>query len=198
MIGRSNARQGARRLFSVLQNPRLNQHLVHTIVDEVSLANATVFFLSWPPCFLALHSLTPSRPSYSLSGGLRPLPRTRPQAVASLVRSKRLNLGPPLLSLFAPLPSRLYVPIHPTYLPHELDDLHLYSLARPSLRAEKERASGPRVGGGPRRVGARKGRLGFSEAERRDGCRGREIQSRVSVQRAQTELEQEQNRGRGS
>ncbi|EKM61598.1 uncharacterized protein PHACADRAFT_248287 [Phanerochaete carnosa HHB-10118-sp] len=35
MIGRSNARRGARRLFAVLQNRRLNQHLIYTIVDEV-------------------------------------------------------------------------------------------------------------------------------------------------------------------
>ncbi|KAH7910457.1 PhoX domain-containing protein [Hygrophoropsis aurantiaca] len=35
MIGRSNARRGARRLFAVLQNRRLNQHIAYTIVDEV-------------------------------------------------------------------------------------------------------------------------------------------------------------------
>ncbi|KAI0093984.1 PXA domain-containing protein [Irpex rosettiformis] len=35
MIGRSNARRGARRLFAVLQNRRLNQHLLYTIVDEI-------------------------------------------------------------------------------------------------------------------------------------------------------------------
>ena len=35
MIGRSNARRGARRLFAVLQNRRLNQHLMYTIIDEV-------------------------------------------------------------------------------------------------------------------------------------------------------------------
>lgn len=35
MIGRSNARRGARRLFAVLQNRRLNQHLLYTIIDEV-------------------------------------------------------------------------------------------------------------------------------------------------------------------
>lgn len=35
MIGRSNARRGARRIFAVLQNRRLNQHIVYTIVDEV-------------------------------------------------------------------------------------------------------------------------------------------------------------------
>ncbi|KAF9225522.1 hypothetical protein BS17DRAFT_700551 [Gyrodon lividus] len=36
MIGRSNARRGARRIFAVLQNRRLNQHIAYTIVDEVS------------------------------------------------------------------------------------------------------------------------------------------------------------------
>jgi hypothetical protein len=35
MIGRSNARRGARRMFAVLQNRRLNQHLVYTVFDEV-------------------------------------------------------------------------------------------------------------------------------------------------------------------
>ncbi|KAJ8084518.1 tRNA (guanine-N(7)-)-methyltransferase (tRNA(m7G46)-methyltransferase) [Marasmius tenuissimus] len=35
MIGRSNARRGARRIFAVLQNRRLNQHIVYIIVDEV-------------------------------------------------------------------------------------------------------------------------------------------------------------------
>jgi len=35
MIGRSNARRGARRIFAVLQNRRLNQHIVYTIIDEV-------------------------------------------------------------------------------------------------------------------------------------------------------------------
>ncbi|TBU49259.1 PhoX domain-containing protein [Dichomitus squalens] len=38
MIGRSNARRGARRIFAVLQNRRLNQHLIYTIVDEVFAA----------------------------------------------------------------------------------------------------------------------------------------------------------------
>ncbi|KAI0345241.1 hypothetical protein BDW22DRAFT_1354143 [Trametopsis cervina] len=38
MIGRSNARRGSRRLFAVLQNRRLNQHLMYTIVDEVFAA----------------------------------------------------------------------------------------------------------------------------------------------------------------
>ena len=37
MIGRSNARRGARRMFAVLQNRRLNQHLAYTILDEVSV-----------------------------------------------------------------------------------------------------------------------------------------------------------------
>lgn len=40
MIGRSNARRGARRIFAVLQNRRLNQHIVYTIIDEVSAALA--------------------------------------------------------------------------------------------------------------------------------------------------------------
>nr|GAT61026.1 predicted protein [Mycena chlorophos] len=35
MIGRSNARRGARRIFAVLQNRRLNQHIAYMIVDEV-------------------------------------------------------------------------------------------------------------------------------------------------------------------
>jgi sorting nexin-25 len=35
MLGRSNARRGARRIFSVLQNRRLNQHLLYTVLDEV-------------------------------------------------------------------------------------------------------------------------------------------------------------------
>ncbi|KAF8167365.1 structural protein MDM1 [Crassisporium funariophilum] len=35
MIGRSNARRGARRIFAVLQNKRLNQHIAYTIIDEV-------------------------------------------------------------------------------------------------------------------------------------------------------------------
>ncbi|KAI0307944.1 sorting nexin C terminal-domain-containing protein [Multifurca ochricompacta] len=34
MIGRSNARRGARRIFAVLQNRRLNQHLAYSILDE--------------------------------------------------------------------------------------------------------------------------------------------------------------------
>ncbi len=37
MIGRSNARRGARRIFAVLQNRRLNQHLLYTILDEVRI-----------------------------------------------------------------------------------------------------------------------------------------------------------------
>ncbi|KZT30778.1 PhoX domain-containing protein [Neolentinus lepideus HHB14362 ss-1] len=37
-IGRSNARRGARRIFAVLQNRRLNQHIIYTIVDEVCFA----------------------------------------------------------------------------------------------------------------------------------------------------------------
>ncbi|OJT14400.1 Sorting nexin-12 [Trametes pubescens] len=38
MIGRSNARRGARRIFAVMQNRRLNQHLVYTVVDEIFAA----------------------------------------------------------------------------------------------------------------------------------------------------------------
>ncbi|CEQ41403.1 SPOSA6832_03111, partial [Sporobolomyces salmonicolor] len=35
LIGRHNARQGARRLFAALQNRRLNKHLIYSISDEV-------------------------------------------------------------------------------------------------------------------------------------------------------------------
>ena len=35
-MGRSNARREARRIFAVLQNRRLNQHIVYTVLDEVS------------------------------------------------------------------------------------------------------------------------------------------------------------------
>ncbi|KAJ7170182.1 PhoX domain-containing protein [Mycena filopes] len=38
MIGRTNARRGARRIFAVLQNRRLNQHIAYTVVDEVFAA----------------------------------------------------------------------------------------------------------------------------------------------------------------
>ncbi|KIO31779.1 hypothetical protein M407DRAFT_19292 [Tulasnella calospora MUT 4182] len=38
MIGRSNARRGARRIFAVLQNKRLNQHIVYSVIDEVFAA----------------------------------------------------------------------------------------------------------------------------------------------------------------
>ncbi|KAF8899065.1 PhoX domain-containing protein [Infundibulicybe gibba] len=37
MIGRSNARRGARRIFAVLQNRRLNQHIAYLVLDEVYL-----------------------------------------------------------------------------------------------------------------------------------------------------------------
>lgn len=37
-MGRSNARRGARRIFAVLQNRRLNQHIAYTIVEEVCLS----------------------------------------------------------------------------------------------------------------------------------------------------------------
>ncbi|KAH7886060.1 PhoX domain-containing protein [Phlebopus sp. FC_14] len=46
MIGRSNARRGARRIFAVLQNKRLNQHIAYTIVDEIV---ATIFPGAPPP-----------------------------------------------------------------------------------------------------------------------------------------------------
>ena len=36
IIGRSNARRGARRVFSVMQNRRLNQHIIYTLLDDVS------------------------------------------------------------------------------------------------------------------------------------------------------------------
>jgi len=39
MIGRSNARRGARRMFAVLQNRRLNQHIAYTVADEVWLTS---------------------------------------------------------------------------------------------------------------------------------------------------------------
>ncbi|GAA5849605.1 hypothetical protein JCM3766R1_000048, partial [Sporobolomyces carnicolor] len=35
LIGRHNARQGARTLFAILQNKRLLKHLIFSIVDEV-------------------------------------------------------------------------------------------------------------------------------------------------------------------
>ncbi|EJD54877.1 hypothetical protein AURDEDRAFT_51264 [Auricularia subglabra TFB-10046 SS5] len=35
MIGRSNARRGARRIFNVMQNRRLNQHIIYLVIDEV-------------------------------------------------------------------------------------------------------------------------------------------------------------------
>lgn len=47
MIGRSNARRGARRMFAVLQNRRLNQHIIYTVVDEVkNLTTALAPFLT--------------------------------------------------------------------------------------------------------------------------------------------------------
>ncbi|KAH9175493.1 PhoX domain-containing protein [Lactarius sanguifluus] len=51
MIGRSNARRGARRIFAVLQNKRLNQHLLYTILDEPSLVIYTyVYMADIRPC----------------------------------------------------------------------------------------------------------------------------------------------------
>lgn len=37
LIGRSNARRGARRVFAMIQNRRLLQHLIYTLLDDVSL-----------------------------------------------------------------------------------------------------------------------------------------------------------------
>ena len=44
MIGRTNARRGARRIFAVLQNRRLNQHIAYTIIDEVSSSTSLFEF----------------------------------------------------------------------------------------------------------------------------------------------------------
>ena len=46
MIGRTNARRGARRMFAVLQNRRLNQHLAYTILDEVRVFLVTRLAIS--------------------------------------------------------------------------------------------------------------------------------------------------------
>ncbi|GEM06713.1 phoX domain-containing protein [Rhodotorula toruloides] len=35
LIGRHNAKQGARRLFAILQNRRLNKHLIYSVADEI-------------------------------------------------------------------------------------------------------------------------------------------------------------------
>ena len=37
VVGRANAQQAARRIFATLNNPRLNVHLVYTILDEIAL-----------------------------------------------------------------------------------------------------------------------------------------------------------------
>jgi len=37
MIGRTNARRGARRIFNVMQNRRLNQHIIYSVIDEVRI-----------------------------------------------------------------------------------------------------------------------------------------------------------------
>lgn len=37
IMGRSNSRRAARRIFAVLQNRRLNQHIMYTILDEVRI-----------------------------------------------------------------------------------------------------------------------------------------------------------------
>lgn len=49
MIGRSNARRGARRMFAVLQNRRLNQHIAYTIIDEVSATLLRVYMMLTRP-----------------------------------------------------------------------------------------------------------------------------------------------------
>lgn len=46
MIGRTNARRGARRIFAVLQNRRLNQHIAYTIIDEVSVFDILISLLT--------------------------------------------------------------------------------------------------------------------------------------------------------
>ena len=38
MVGRQNARRGARRLFTVIQNRRLNQDLAYVLLDELVAA----------------------------------------------------------------------------------------------------------------------------------------------------------------
>jgi hypothetical protein len=47
MIGRTNARRGARRIFAVLQNRRLNQHIAYTIIDEVSSSSRGLYLDSF-------------------------------------------------------------------------------------------------------------------------------------------------------
>ena len=37
VVGRTNAQQASRRIFATLNNPRLNVHLVYTILDEIAL-----------------------------------------------------------------------------------------------------------------------------------------------------------------
>ena len=58
MIGRTNARRGARRIFAVLQNRRLNQHIAYTIIDEVSFRRPYLDFslmtFFYPQVFTAL------------------------------------------------------------------------------------------------------------------------------------------------
>jgi len=56
MIGRSNARRGARRIFAVLQNRRLNQHLAYTILDEVRF-----FFVDQPAIIQQPHAISVDR-----------------------------------------------------------------------------------------------------------------------------------------
>ena len=64
MIGRTNARRGARRIFAVLQNRRLNQHIAYTIIDEVSfrhpyLDSALMTFFCPPGLHCTLSGVEP-------------------------------------------------------------------------------------------------------------------------------------------
>jgi len=66
MIGRSNARRGARRIFAVLQNRRLNQHIVYTIIDEARVLSIPLFdgLLKRLFSFSQRCSLRPNRVSF--------------------------------------------------------------------------------------------------------------------------------------
>lgn len=60
MIGRSNARRGARRMFAVLQNRRLNQHIAYTVVDEVrNLPYISPYMLIFRHCHQVFAALFP-------------------------------------------------------------------------------------------------------------------------------------------
>ena len=66
MIGRSNARRGARRIFAVLQNRRLNQHLVYTIVDEVRQCHYVLLGTHSISVRRCLRRYFPSNPNYRM------------------------------------------------------------------------------------------------------------------------------------